>query len=89
MARTRKKPVLEERMNLIIKLRERGIVTEKQLNALSIESLLETENNITAEDLREILKLKQRVKSGKLFSWLCEDPELDEPTSSDFNENTY
>ena len=84
MGNTRKKKttLFEQKIEIVKKLMNMGIKTEKGLHTLSIEQLLNDDSSITADELRDILQVKQQVKAGTLFSWLCEEPDI----SSNFDE---
>ena len=49
------------------------IHSEKALTELNIENLLDSKENLTITQLRDIRKLKKAVKENRLFSFLTED----------------
>lgn len=72
--KSRKRTPFERKMETILKLKSIGVTTEKDLAAVSLERMLRVEN-VTIDDLRELLEVQRQVKERTLFSWLCaEEP---------------
>ena len=60
---------LQQKVKVMQKLYDSGCKTEKELQALSMESVLQIEG-ITIQDMTVIMTLKNQVKAHTLFSYL-------------------
>ncbi len=63
---------LQQKVKVLTKLYESGCTTEKGLQALSMESILQVPG-ITIADMNIILELQKQTKANKLFSYLGGD----------------
>lgn len=61
--------MLQQKVKVLNKLFEANCKTEKDLQALDIESILKIPN-ITIQDMTVITELQRQVKANKLFSYL-------------------
>ncbi len=60
---------LQQKVKVMQKLYDSGCKTEKELQALSMESVLQIEG-ITIQDMTVIMTLQKQVKAHTLFSYL-------------------
>jgi len=60
---------LQQKVKVLNKLFDNGCKTEKELQALDMESILKIPN-ITIMDMTIITELQKQVKANKLFSYL-------------------
>ena len=60
---------LQQKVKVLIKLYESGCKTEKELQSLSMESILKIPN-ITIADMTVIMELQKQTKANRLFSYL-------------------
>ena len=60
---------LQQKTKVLNKLFEANCKTEKDLQALDIESILKIPN-ITIQDMTIITELQKQIKANKLFSYL-------------------
>ena len=60
---------LQQKVKVLNKLFDNGCKTEKELQALDMESILKIPN-ITIMDMTIITELQKQVKANKLFSFL-------------------
>ena len=60
---------LQQKVKVLIKLYESGCKTEKELQSLSMESILKIPN-ITIADMTVIMELQKQTKTNRLFSYL-------------------
>ena len=60
---------LQQKVKVLTKLYENGCITEKGLQSLTMESILQIPG-ITIADMNIILELQKQTKAGKLFSYL-------------------
>lgn len=68
---------MQQKIKVITKLTESGYDTEKKLQKLEMENILQI-NGITIPEMSIILALQKSTKSGKLYSYLCGgDDEVD------------
>lgn len=66
---------LSQKAKVLGKLYESGCKTEKELQSLSMESILKIPN-ITIQDMTVITELQKQTKANKLFSYLgCDGDE--------------
>ena len=87
MASTKKaKNLFDHRIDILKKLKAMDIHTEKEIQKLSFEDLLDGDKNFSVNDLRDMLQAKRHIKSGTLFSWLCEES-LKEEIKSELCDN--
>ena len=63
------KLTLQKKVKVLSKLFENGCKTEKELQALNMESILKIPN-ITIQDMTIIMELQKQVKANRLFSYL-------------------
>lgn len=63
------KLTLQQKVKVLSKLFENGCKTEKELQALNMESILKIPN-ITIQDMTIIMELQKQVKANRLFSYL-------------------
>ena len=63
---------LQQKVKVLTKLYESGCTTEKGLQALTMESILQVPD-ITIADMNIILQLQKQTKANKLFSYLGGD----------------
>lgn len=63
------KLTLPQKVKVLSKLFENGCKTEKELQALNMESILKIPN-ITIQDMTIIMELQKQVKANRLFSYL-------------------
>lgn len=69
-----KKAVFQQKTRVMSKLFENGIKTEKELQNLSLKSIVAIKG-ITVAEMNIIAELQESIKSGKLFSYLSEAEE--------------
>lgn len=62
-------PEVMQRVKVLSKLYESGCKNEKELQALSMESLLKIPD-ISVDDMRIIIEVQKQTKANKLFSYL-------------------
>ena len=87
MASTKKvKNLFDHRIDILKKLKSMDIHTEKEIQKLSFEDLLDGGKNFSVNDLRDMLQAKRHIKAGNLFSWLCEES-LKEEAKSELGDN--
>lgn len=68
---------MQQKIKVIAKLTEYGYDTEKKLQKLEMENILQIKG-ITIPEMSIILALQKSTKSGKLYSYLCGgDDEVD------------
>ena len=68
---------MQQKIKVITKLTESGYDTEKKLQKLEMENILQIKG-ITSREMSIILALQKSTKSGKLYSYLCGgDDEVD------------
>ena len=68
---------MQQKIKVITKLTEYGYDTEKKLQKLEMENILQIKG-ITIPEMSIILALQKSTKSGKLYSYLCGgDDEVD------------
>lgn len=68
---------MQQKIKVITKLTEPGYDTEKKLQKLEMENILQIKG-ITIPEMSIILALQKSTKSGKLYSYLCGgDDEVD------------
>lgn len=60
---------LQQKVKVLMKLYESGCKTEKELQSLSMESILKIPN-ITIADMTVIMELQKQTKANRLFSYL-------------------
>lgn len=60
---------LSQKIKVLSKLYESGCKTEKELQSLSMESILKIPN-ITIADMTVIMELQKQTKANRLFSYL-------------------
>lgn len=60
---------LQQKVKVLNKLFDNGCKTEKELQALTMESILKIPN-ITIQDMTIIMELQKQTKANKLFSFL-------------------
>lgn len=60
---------MQQKIKVISKLVDSGVDTEKKLQKLEMESILQIKG-ITIFDMGIIIELKKSIKSGKLYSYL-------------------
>jgi len=60
---------LQQKVKVLIKLYESGCKTEKELQSLTMESILKIPN-ITISDMTVIMELQRQTKLNRLFSYL-------------------
>ena len=70
---------LQQKVKVLTKLYESGCTTEKGLQALTMESILQVPS-ITIADMHIILELQKMTKANKLFSYLGGDDNEQEGT---------
>lgn len=63
------KITFQQKTRVMNKLFEHGINTEKELQSLSLENILEIKG-ITIPEMAVITQLQKQTKAGKLFSYL-------------------
>ena len=63
------KTTFQQKTRVMNKLFEHGINTEKDLQSLSLEKILEIKG-ITIPEMTIITELQKETKAGKLFSYL-------------------
>ena len=63
---------LQQKVKVLTKLYESGCTTEKGLQSLTMESILQVPG-ITIADMQIILELQKQTKANKLFSYLGGD----------------
>lgn len=63
------KITLQQKVKVLSKLFDNGCKTEKELQALNMESILKIPN-ITIQDMTVIMELQKQVKANHLFSYL-------------------
>lgn len=63
------KTTFQQKTKVLNKLFEHGINTEKELQSLSLENILEIKG-ITIPEMAVITQLQKQTKAGKLFSYL-------------------
>lgn len=63
---------LQQKVKVLMKLYESGCTAEKELQALSMETILQIPD-ITVADMQIILELQKQTKANKLFSYLGGD----------------
>lgn len=63
---------LQQKVKVLNKLFEAKCKTEKELQALTMESILKIPN-ITIQDMTIIMELQKQTKANKLFSYLGGD----------------
>lgn len=68
----------EQKIRVLTKLYESGCKTEKDLQSLTIETILKIPD-ITVPDMTIIMELQKKTKANKLFTYL--GGENDEPTA--------
>ena len=61
--------LLQQKVKVLMKLFDCGCTTEKELQALSMETILKIPG-ITISDMTMIIDLKTQVKANKLYSYL-------------------
>lgn len=61
---------MQQKIKVITKLAESGYDTEKKLQKLEMENILQIKG-ITIPEMSIILALQKSTKSGKLYSYLC------------------
>ena len=64
-----KRTILQQRMRVLNKLYNYGCKTEKDLQKLTLENILEI-NGITIPEMSVITELQKQVKAGTLYSYL-------------------
>ena len=67
--KTTESPTLQQKVKVMQKLFESGCKNEKDLQELSMESVLQIEG-ITIQDMAVIMALQKQVKAHTLFSYL-------------------
>lgn len=68
---------MQQKIKVITKLTESGYDTEKKLQKLEMENILQIKG-ITIPEMSIILALQKSTKIGKLYSYLCGgDDEVD------------
>ena len=65
-----KKTELQMKLSLLQKLFDTGCVSEKQLQALEIEEILQIPG-ITVDEMKELVLLQKSAKKIRLFSYLA------------------
>ena len=65
-----KKNELQMKLSLLQKLFDTGCVTEKQLQALEMEEILQIPR-ITVDEMKELVLLQKNAKKNRLFSYLA------------------
>lgn len=68
----KKESNLQQKFKVLIKLYDFGCKSEKDLQLLTAESLLQIPN-IAISDMRTVIELQKCVKANKLFSYLGEN----------------
>ena len=63
------KSTLSQKVKVLTKLFDAGIITEKELISLNLQNVLEIKN-ITIQDMSIITELQVSIKSNKLYSYL-------------------
>ena len=63
------KITMQQKVKELSKLFDNGCKTEKELQALNMESILKIPN-ITIQDMTVIMELQKQVKANHLFSYL-------------------
>ena len=64
-----KRTIFQQRMRVLNKLYNYGCKTEKDLQKLTLENILEI-NGITIPEMSVITELQKQVKAGTLYSYL-------------------
>ena len=64
-----KRTIFQQRMRVLNKLYNYGCKTEKDLQKLTLENILEI-NGITIPEMSAITELQKQVKAGTLYSYL-------------------
>ena len=65
-----KRTELQTKLSLLQKLFDTGCVTEKQLQSLEIEEILQIPG-ITVDEMKELVLLQKSAKKNRLFSYLA------------------
>lgn len=66
----KEKLTLQQKVKVLTKLLDSGCKTEKDLQAISTEEILQIPN-ITISDMKAIIELQKQTKANKLFSYLA------------------
>lgn len=67
----KEKLTLQQKVKVLTKLFDSGCKTEKDLQAISTEEILQIPN-ITISDMKAIIELQKQTKANKLFSYLAD-----------------
>lgn len=70
--KTTESPTLQQKVKVMQKLFESGCKTEKELQTLSMENVLQI-GGITIQDMTIIMALQKQVKAHTLFSYLGDE----------------
>ena len=65
---------MNEKMRVLMKLRNNGVHTEKDVQGLKAETML-TLPGITGPEMRIIIETQKSVRDSRFFSYLMEAPE--------------
>ena len=65
---------MNEKMRVLMKLRNNGVHTEKDVQGLKAETML-TLPGITVPEMRIIIETQKSVRDSRFFSYLMEAPE--------------
>ena len=65
---------MNEKMRVLMKLRNNGVHTEKDVHGLKAETML-TLPGITVPEMRIIIETQKSVRDSRFFSYLMEAPE--------------
>lgn len=65
---------MQQKMNVLTKLRDDSIKDEKELQNLSAERMLKIPD-VSIQDMQVIIDLQKSVRAGRLYSYLIEVPE--------------
>ena len=66
---------VQQKMRVLMKLRDSCIRSEKDLQGMTAETML-TVKDVNMDEMRIIVELQNSVKNGKLFSYLIEAQEI-------------
>ena len=66
---------MQQKTNVLKKLRDNNIRSEKELQNLPAEEMLKIPD-ITVQEMQTIIDLQKSVRAGRLYSYLIEAPEI-------------
>ena len=66
------KSTLQQKIKIMRKLFDLGCKTEKDLQSVSMEDMLQIQG-ITISDMKMIIEIQKQTKANKLFSYLADN----------------